>query len=60
MAHHMRWNSAGWYQKRREPDRFRKVPSNAAIETEKQLKEGQTRAHLRWLDHPGRAVEGGN
>lgn len=60
IAHHMRRNSAGSYQKRREPDRFRKVLSNAAIETEKQLQEGQTRAQLLWLDHPGRAVEGGN
>lgn len=31
----MRWNSAGSYQKRREPDSFKKVPSNAAIEKNK-------------------------
>lgn len=49
-----------WFVSKEKRTRFRKVLSNAAIETEKQLKEGQTRAHLWWLDHPGRAVEGGN
>lgn len=34
----MRPNSAGSYQERRKPVWFRKVSSNAAIETEKQLR----------------------
>lgn len=38
IAHHMRQNSAGSYQKRRKPVWFRKIPSNAAGETEKQLR----------------------
>lgn len=38
IAHHMRQNSAASYQKRREPGRFGKAPSNAAIETEKWLR----------------------
>lgn len=38
IAHHVRQNSDASYQKRREPGRFRKVPSNAAIETEEQLR----------------------
>lgn len=38
IAHHMRQNSAGLYQNRRKPGWFRKGPSNAATETEKQLR----------------------